>query len=365
VTNFSHTIDAIQQGIDRSLHSGVQIFVSVNGQPVPDEGIGEASPGQSMTSSTMMLWRSAGKPVTAAAICRLVQDGQLSLQTCVREIIEEVPEPLGNVTILQLLTHASGMQLVETGWPQASWNEILKTIIAATVSADSEAAYQPQTTWFLLGEILKRKSGGPLRSFSELLTQDVLTPLNMTDSFCGIPAEQIANIEGATYYTRERGSLVANDFGTDAWLSAASPGGNLRGPVNQLGRFYEMLRNEGHNDAGDVYLETDIVRQMTSRHRVDQYDQTLQHTIDMGLGLIIDSNHHGIETVPYGFGRHCSARTFGHGGSQCAMGFCDPENSLVVAWAANGFCGEGQHQRRNRAINEAVYVDLGLSQSEA
>ncbi len=44
------------------------------------------------------------------------------------------------------------------------------------------------------------------------------------------------------------------------------------------------------------------------------------------------------------------------------MGFCDPDTKLVVAWAANGFCGEGQHQRRNRAINEAVYQDLGLTQ---
>ncbi|MCA9060369.1 MAG: serine hydrolase, partial [Planctomycetaceae bacterium] len=77
-------------------------------------------------------------------------------------------------------------------------------------------------------------------------------------------------------------------------------------------------------------------------------------------GVIVDSNHHGRETVPYGFGRRCSDRTFGHGGAQCAIGFCDPARQLVVAWSANGFCGEGQHQRRNRAINDAIYADLGL-----
>jgi CubicO group peptidase (beta-lactamase class C family) len=55
-----------------------------------------------------------------------------------------------------------------------------------------------------------------------------------------------------------------------------------------------------------------------------------------------------------------SPDTFGHGGAQCAMAFCDPGHKLVVAWAANGLCREPQHQRRNRAINEAIYEDLHL-----
>jgi hypothetical protein len=33
---------------------------------------------------------------------------------------------------------------------------------------------------------------------------------------------------------------------------------------------------------------------------------------------------------------------------------------LVVAWAANGFCGEAQHHRRNQMLNEAVFDDIGL-----
>ena len=99
---------------------------------------------------------------------------------------------------------------------------------------------------------------------------------------------------------------------------------------------------------------------MTRRHREGLFDRTLQHQVDYGLGVILDSNRYGVGTVPYGFGRHCSTSTFGHGGAQCAMGFVDPENELIVAWAANGRPGEPQHQKRNRAINEAIYRDLGL-----
>lgn len=83
--------------------------------------------------------------------------------------------------------------------------------------------------------------------------------------------------------------------------------------------------------------------------------------MDFGLGVLCNSNQYGAETVPYGFGQYCSEATYGHGGAQCSMGFCDPERKLVVAWSANGFCGEGQHQRRNRMINNAIYEDLELN----
>ncbi len=147
---------------------------------------------------------------------------------------------------------------------------------------------------------------------------------------------------------------------TEPWLTQPSPGGNFRGPVVQLGRFYEMLLNKGRMPSGETTLRPETVANMTSAHRADRFDDTMQHVVDLGLGLFLDSNRHGQDSVPYGFGQYCSAETFGHGGAQCAMGFCDPVHKLVVAWAANGFCSEPQHQRRNRSINEAVYEDLGL-----
>ena len=42
-------------------------------------------------------------------------------------------------------------------------------------------------------------------------------------------------------------------------------------------------------------------------------------------------------------------------------GFADPEHGLVVAWATNARIGEPRHNARNRAINTAIYEDLGLT----
>lgn len=360
--NFPGIQAAIQEGIDRRLHTGVQIYVSVAGETVLDTGFGRANRDHDFTSETIVLWRSAGKPVTAAAILRLIEQGRFSLDLALEEFLPEVQgAPSATVTIEQLLTHSSGLPLMETGWPESSWSDTIQTI-CSEVNLTAGSAYQPQSTWFLLGEVLQRFDEAG-RTFQQILTEDILMSVGMENVWCGLPESAVSKFSSVLpdYFVRERGELVASPYSQNLWLTRPSPGGNLRGPVRNLGRFYEMLLNRGKLSDGSPFLAEQSVQQMTLRHRTGMFDETLQHIVDFGLGVIVDSNSYGADTVPYGFGRHCSDQTFGHGGAQCAMGFCDPVNHLVVAWAANGFCGEGHHQRRNRAINHAVYEDLNLA----
>ena len=75
MSDFSKTVTAVQHSIERRLHTGVQIYVSVAGQCLLNAGFGMAAVKQPMTESTMMLWRSAGKPPTSAAILKLCEQG--------------------------------------------------------------------------------------------------------------------------------------------------------------------------------------------------------------------------------------------------------------------------------------------------
>ncbi|MEQ9409038.1 MAG: serine hydrolase domain-containing protein [Fuerstiella sp.] len=362
LNDFPSLSAAIYQGVERRLHTGVQVCVSVDGRSVLNAGVGMSTPDRPMTAHDIMLWRSAGKPLTAAAMCRFWQQGRVDLDQPIGTWLTEIQNSIvGRVTLKQILTHTSGLPSIETGWPHQPWEDILQAVYSVSDLTGS-AAYQPQATWFLLGEILQRADADG-RGFSQILTDDILQPLGLQETWCGLSPSTIDEHGHrlTDLVQRDRGALVSSDLATDPWLIAPSPGGNLRGPVSELARFYEMLLRNGKTERGDQLLHPDTVEAMTTRHRMDQFDETFQHAVDFGLGLIIDSNHHGTTTVPYGFGQFCSPRTFGHGGAQCAMGFCDPEHGLVVAWAANGFCGEGQHQRRNRAINEAIYRDLGLA----
>ena len=362
---FPSVAAAVQDGIDRRLHTGVQLYASVNGQAVVNAAIGESSPLQLMTSETLMPWRSAGKPLTALLLLQLIEAGRLKLHSTVAELL---PEFAGtdkeDVTVFDMLTHQSGFPQMETGWPNSEWSESIRNIQNQPRLLEiGTAAYHPQSSWFLIGEILQRleSSEGAVR-FSEILQRQLLTPLDMSHSTCEIAHAALPTLaeKMPVMYERDKGQLVESSYCQIPWITQPSPGASLRGPVSELGRFYEMLLRGGTSSTGQQLVSTATIQQMTSRHRIEKFDQTLQHTVDFGLGVVCNSNKYGVETVPYGFGQYCSEGTFGHGGSQCSMAFCDPDRQLVVAWSANGFCGEGQHQRRNRMINNAIYEDLGF-----
>ena len=357
---------AIQDGIDRRLHTGLQIYISLDSVSVVDSAIGEAAADRTMTASTLMPWRSAGKPLTAFLVMQLIELQRLKLSTRLAELLPEFNDSdKANVTVFDLLTHQSGFPQLETGWPMNDWDESIRRILHTPRQLEiGTAAYHPQSSWFLLGEILRRiESKGPVSGFTEILQSRLLHPLSMSNTTCAFETESLRSLAGRlpVVYERDKGQLVESSYCHVPWLTRPSPGASLRGPVRELGLFYEMLQRGGKSESGQQLVSTATIQQMTARHRVGKFDETFQQTVDFGLGVLCNSNRYGVETVPYGFGHYCSDSTYGHGGSQCSIGFCDPERRLVVAWSANGFCGEAQHQRRNRMINNAIYQDLGLT----
>jgi CubicO group peptidase (beta-lactamase class C family) len=144
--------------------------------------------------------------------------------------------------------------------------------------------------------------------------------------------------------------------GIDSARATASPmpGANGRGPMNQLGRFYEMLLGRGER-AGTRVLAPITVAAISARHRTGVLDETYGVEMDWGLGLVVDW---------YATGRYSSRRAFGHGGHQSSVAFCDPEHDLVVAVVCNGMAGRERHQARLDAISSAVYLDLGLASAD-
>ncbi len=356
---FEQLRSVIADGIEQNLHTCVQICISINGDIRLNTGFGSATPQFSASADTIMLWRSAGKPLTAVGILKLAEHGELSIDDpLIRHLPAVQGTPFEQLTLNQLMTHDTGLPALETHWPHSDWDEILAGILSTPISVEMDrTAYQPQATWFLLGEILRRKAN--TATFVEALSMLVLSPLNMNRCDCGLSDHQIEARHDSLpdLYMRKGRHLQRSSLSDGQALRTASPGGNMRGPVSDLVLLYEMLLRQGTLPDGRSYLKESSVAAMTQRQRIDRFDQTLQHRIDMGLGCILNSEHHG-PLVPYGYGQFSSADTFGHGGAQCSMGFCDPVRGLVVAWAANGICSEPLHQRRNRTINEAIYRDL-------
>src|SRR5687768_4259684 len=56
---------------------GAQVYISRAGETLADFAIGESRPGVPMTTDTVMLWLSAGKPFAAVALAQLRERGLL------------------------------------------------------------------------------------------------------------------------------------------------------------------------------------------------------------------------------------------------------------------------------------------------
>ncbi len=365
---------ALREGIAEGLHLGAQLYVSLGGVPLFDGAIGNASPGKPLIPSDLMIWLSATKPVAAVAVGQLWERGALDLDD---PVAHHLPEFAANgkerITIRHLLTHTAGIRLLETGWPEQPFERIVAKICAMKQEprwvAGQKAGYHHASSWFVLGALIEEISGRP---FSRYVRDEIFLPLGMVDSWIGMTPESYAAARDggrfAPCWNTERAEPGATPpshrFEEEAKVVSCSPGGNGWGPARELGRFYEMLLGGGRrigDPAGARILSPQTASALTARHRVGMFDHTFRHEMDWGLGFILDGKRHGLETVPYGYGRRCSYRTFGHSGYRSATAFADPEHALAVALIPNGTPSAAAHERRTRAVLDALYDDLGLA----
>ena len=227
------------------------------------------------------------------------------------------------------------------------------------MGSGKSARYDAATSWYVLGEIVRRVDGRPYENY---IRDEIFVPLGMPDSWNGMPSERYqdyGNRIGVLYMTDKTPIRPLPLFDTEAGVTAPRPSANGRGPMRDLGRFYQMLLNHGSLD-GLHLLKPQTVHLFTSAQRIGMHDETFRHKIDWGLGFLICSNKYGYKALPYSFGPYASVRAFGHNGFQSSMAFADPEHELVIAIAPNGTPGEPAHDRRLRNVLGAIYEDLNL-----
>jgi CubicO group peptidase (beta-lactamase class C family) len=365
----------LERGIEQGLHPAAQLYVSRHGEQLAQLALGEARSGTPMRDDTLVLWLSSSKPVAAVAIGQLWERGLLGLDD---PIARHVPEFAQNgkdpITIRHALTHTGGFRLPQ----EPRW------------VPGEKAGYHMASSWFALGEVVRRLDGRP---FAGYVREEVFVPLGMDDCWIGMPAE------------RYRGYLeagrLAQPWNTDPkprphvwdeepYVTRCSPGGNGWGPMHELGRFYEMLLAGGALD-GRRLLQPQTVEALLARHRVGMVDHTFRQVMDWSLGLIPNSRPGLLETLdelrrldrgaeagdaaaatstpdvplPYHYGPHASRHTVGHSGYRSSTAFVDRAHGLVVALAVTGTPSDLAHATRFRELLTAIYEDVGLATAPA
>jgi CubicO group peptidase (beta-lactamase class C family) len=378
----------LARGIADGLHPGAQLHVRLRGETVVDLALGEASPGVPMRTDTLLVWLSSGKPVTAIAIAQLWERGRLELDD---PIAHHLPEFAAGgkeaITLRHALTHTGGFRMLDVGWPRASWEETIARICAARREPrwvpGEKAGYHQASSWFVLGEVVRRVDGRP---FPDYVREEIFLPLGMVDSWIGMPAER--------YRAYRDGGRLAAYWDTDSprrrhpWDEEAavvrpSPGGNAWGPLRDLARLWTALLAGGTLD-GRRILAPQTVEALLARHRTGMLDHTFRRPMDWGLGVIPNSRPGLAENwaawqtarsegatgdqrstpsspaLPYHYGPHASRRAVGHSGYRSSTAFCDPTHGLVVAAGVTGTPADEAHGRRFEELTTAIYDDLGL-----
>lgn len=364
-TRLPRTLQVLEEGRAARLHLGAQLVVWHRGAPAESLAFGERRPGEPMTDDTLMLWLSAGKPLTVVAVAQQWERGRLDLDEPVAALIPEFAAGgKAGITPRHLLTHTAGLRLADSLPDDVAWEDAVARVCATPLEpgwrVGEQAGYSTQAAWFILGELVRRLDGRP---FADYLRAEVTGPAGMADAWVGMPPERFAAYGpriGTTYNTFTREFVPHPAWDTAGVCARCRPGGGARGPLAGLARFYRLLLAGGELE-GRRLLRPETVAALVRPQRTGRFDATFRHVVDFSLGFVLNSNAYGTDTVPYGYGPAAGQGTFGHSGSQCACAFADPENELVVAWACNGLPGEPRHQARQRALNAALYADLGLA----
>jgi len=186
----------------------------------------------------------------------------------------------------------------------------------------------------------------------------VFAPLGIENMRLGIPQEEQSTLGDriAPVYWRGHvlpvvdadGSLQMVPYKVDQFhnephfVAKVEPGGGMRGPARELGRFYESLLG-----IGPSVLEPRTVEVMGAVHRYGIKDRLFRQNIPWGLGVQV--------AFTGGTGR----RVFGHGGMASSRALADPEFGLVMVVVSNGLTGFVEAEQRLFEVTDAVYSALG------
>ena len=361
MSDFPKTLGELEQGIQKGEHAGAQISVSVKEERILNTSLGMNEPFQPLETDHLMLWLSACKPVAGVAAGILMDRGDLDLDRPVASWIPDFgSKRKEGITPRHLLTHTAGIRGATLGWTPKHWEDVIGSIFYSKPEPHWEpgkmAGYHVDSAWYLLGELVRLIDG---RTYDRFVREEIFLPLGMTECWVGMLDGEYEEMEdriARMYDTSQGGAELQEDLNRRESVTCCRPGGNGRGSAEQFILFYEAMHRMTMGEEGILRPET--ARTLVEFHRKGMFDKTFRHTMDWGLGFMRQSDHYAPGEVPYQFGSHASNASFGHGGNQSTIAFCDPERDLCVVVLLNGMPGEERHQIRMRRILDTLHAEL-------
>lgn len=335
---------SVQPFVDRQELAGAVMLVADKDKVLAAEAVGWADiADQKPMQTDSMFWiASQSKPITAAALMMLVDEGKVSVDDPVEKYLPEfqgqmvvvekdadhvlLRRPQHPITVKNILSHTSGLPFksaVEEPtldlFPLAAR---VRSYAMTSLEFEPDSKYQYSNAGInTAARIIEVVAGMP---FERFLDERLFQPLGMKDTTFWPSEEQVARI-AKSYKPGPAGQgLEETTIGqvyyplTDRTQRFPMPAGGLFSTAADMARFYQMLLNGGQLE-DKRYLSESAVKQQTSRQTPPELPQS------------------------YGFGLSVSDSTFGHGGAYSTNSFADTQRGLILVWLVQhaGFPGEG------------------------
>jgi CubicO group peptidase (beta-lactamase class C family) len=302
---------------------GVQLYVSVDGEPLERLAVGEYRPGEPLTPDHPLPWLCACKPVTVLALAQLYDGGELTTGLRVADVIPGFAAGgKRDVTLEHLLTHT--VLYAGEGEPYLlDWAGAVDAICRWRITAPpgEVASYSGFASWLVLAEVVRRVTG---QDFYSYVRKNVLDPLGMhACTYYESPGEQLP---AGVLFERDPAGALRPLHRLGARETTGWPGGGLWGPIHELARPLECAVGGGEW-RGNRLVSAAAVEHFFTTCRVDIEDQFFAG-LDVTWGR-------GVCTDPAWFGAPGGARVAGMDGLQLSLVVGDLDTRLVVAYATN------------------------------
>jgi CubicO group peptidase (beta-lactamase class C family) len=266
--------------------------------------------------------RSMTKPLVGTAVQMLLDEGKLSLDTRVAELLPSFDRPdTREITIEQLLTHTGGLTMSAIAQPLSTYGSV------ADVAAEAAAhglEHAPGTAFHYsdagadtLGAVVAKVSG---MAIEEFVQRRILDPLGMSESLTLLARDDPRRGRIPSAYSGGPGSWERH-WGPDDEpmfpLFLTSQG--LYATTRDYARFLALWMDSGRVGEHRLLSEEAVERGLTPRNRMDypsgfrdvatQYAQQWMVYLDEETG---------------------ARRAFGHNGSDGTHAWAWPEEDLIV-----------------------------------
>ncbi len=191
------------------------------------------------------------KTFTAELLQNAIDDGDLTLDTTVGEVIDVGDSPVGTVTLEELANHTSGLPrlgnssiprklgtlfLGSNPYADTTRQDVIDAAAAADLKDRGERHYS-NLGFALLGQVIAESQG---TSYEQLLNDEILQPLGMSHTYLAVP--------GSTDSESPRG-LLANGRESQPWeMDGDAPAGAIRSTAADMSLYAQHLLDTGIPD---------------------------------------------------------------------------------------------------------------------